>query len=77
MVPGKDSVQDPIEEFPRNISTDDIIKMYENVEFDMNEDNPISTEEILKMYNNDNINQESHTVKKSTRKQKQKNTPVQ
>ena len=53
-----------------NLSTDEIIKMYENVEIDLNNTNQISTDEILKMYENENNAEESWKVQKSTRKKK-------
>ena len=55
------------ENFTHTLTTDEIIKMYENVEIDSN-DIRISTDEILKMYENDSNAKESWNVQKSTRK---------
>ena len=38
IVPGKDNVLDSVDDFSETISTDKIIKMYENVEFYMRRD---------------------------------------
>ena len=71
IVPGKDNIQDSVDDFSETISTDEIIKMYENVEFDMNKDRQITTDEILKMYDDENSVQNPCVLKKSTRKLKQ------
>ena len=52
------------------ITTDEILKMYENVELDLDEADKISAEEIVKMYENENDNY--YAVKMSTRKLKKK-----
>ena len=58
------------EDFSHSLSTDEIIKMYENVEIDLNDTNQISTDDILRMLENDNNVEESCNVQKSTRKNK-------
>ena len=65
------------EELNNEITTDEILKMYENVELDIDEDDMISTEDILKMYDNDKSSDNDYSdysVKKSTRKLKRKET---
>ena len=53
------------------LSTEEIIKMYENVEFDVSK-SKISTDDILKMYETDLVNEKPSKPMKSTRKLKNK-----
>ena len=66
-----DEITDNLEDTSKAISTEEIIKMYENVEFDVNKKDQISTDEILAMYDTDEENS-SIVIKKSTRKLKNK-----
>ena len=63
---------DSSEDISEGISTEEIIKMYENVELDTNDTNQISTDEILKMYETEEFIEKSSSVMKSTRKQRKK-----
>ena len=54
------------------ITTDEILKMYENVELDLDEAEEISAEDIVKMYENVESSDTNYAVKMSTRKLKQK-----
>ena len=54
------------------ITTDEILAMYENVELDLDEADQISAEDIIKMYENEESR--DIVVKVSTRKLKKKNT---
>ena len=61
----------------RDITTDEILKMYENVEIDWSNSKQISTDEILKMYESDTEEMEevenmTYHVKKTTRKPKER-----
>ena len=61
----------------RDITTDEILKMYENVEIDLSNYEPISTDEILKMCGIDTVEIEEVANKtckviKTTRKTKEK-----
>ena len=61
----------------RDITTDEILKMYKNVEIDLSNSEQISTDEILKMYEIDTeemeaIANKTFNVKKTTRKPKEK-----
>ena len=69
--------KDPGEDYPEesehlthSLTTDIIIKMYENVEIDVNDRDQISTDEILRMYENDSNVEESCNFQKSTRNYK-------
>ena len=73
MDPVEDYCQES-ENFSNSLSTEETIKMYENVELDLNGTDQISTDEILRLYENDTIVENDITVekacsvKKSTRK---------
>ena len=54
------------------ITTDEILKMYENVELDLDRNDQISAEDIIKMY--ETVESSDNLVKMSTRKLKQKKT---
>ena len=67
------NTQDSFKDISEGISTEQIIKMYENVEFEMNDNTEqISTDNILKMYETEDLIEESSSVIKSTRKQRKK-----
>ena len=63
--PGDDIIQES-EEFTHTVTTEEIIKMYENVEIDLNDIAKISTNDILRMCEDDSNVQESWNVQKST-----------
>jgi hypothetical protein len=68
-----DGITEYLKDTSKAISTEEIIKMYENVEFDVNDKDQISTDEILKMYDTEeSIENSSIDIKKSTRKLKNK-----
>ena len=77
----KDANDDALKVYNRNtntteyvakaLSTEEIIKMYENVEFDISKAT-ISTDDILKMYDTDKVDEKSPKLMKSTRKPKNK-----
>ena len=65
----QEEVQDVSE---ATISTEEIIKMYENVELAVNDEKQISTDDILRMYDTEKDIENSCILQKSTRKIKNK-----
>ena len=62
---------DPLDDSLGELTAEEIIKMYENVEITLDDGDQISTDEILRMYENDESSEKLCPIKKSTRKIKQ------
>ena len=62
--PGEDYFHES-ENFSKPLTTDEILKLYENVELDLNDTNQISTDEILRLIENDTVVENDITVEKA------------
>ena len=69
----EDKTNDINEDSRREITTDEILQMYENVEITHKEgENGLTTDEILEMYATDDVDDKQPYLKRSSRKSKQK-----